>query len=443
MNLLLALVSVFSINTAATKALAYNSEDSLGEEIVSFSSPHQKKEICVRAHKLPNSQFSEADLQSEQQLCRFDLYGLTSNTKRVAVCPKISSTNPGINLLVDKSNLQFPSFSVNCQKKDERLTLIAKYKQSISCSYTPSILMYYHLSRRFGGILNIPVSVLRTVDKEAHYRWTEEALSYFGPLNQELIHQTWKQYAKAHQSPAKYPRLFTEDQKYIYGAILFNTNGEQYYSEVNGRGDYDTRELRFQQQPPFLKVASSQSIDQLNEGLSLHEKIQNIVQMQDISNMVLFDYLLNQQDRIGNIHYLEYYYSIENNNVRVEREPFSGSNPIKQMILKDNDCGIAKENRFKAFGVLEKIRHMTPKTYKTLMVWANEIRQPETAQFLQKELLLTKQDLFDTDKGLINNALAAKRILQKNCRSGALKLDLSLRDLNKPYVFDPKDCEDL
>ena len=52
----------------------------------------------------------------------------------------------------------------------------AKYKLSTSCSYTPSLLAYYHLSRVLGNIVNVPVAVVRTLDLDRHKAVAQHAL---------------------------------------------------------------------------------------------------------------------------------------------------------------------------------------------------------------------------------------------------------------------------
>jgi hypothetical protein len=432
---------MIGLSLFSSLTFAFEVNEARGREIISFSSPNYQNEICLLPNHSGQSAYSEADVKIEQELCHFDLYGQTPNMQRVAVCPKIKSTNPGMHLLLDHATSAFPDRSLNCGIRDESLNLVAKHKQSISCSYTPSILMYYHLSRRLGNILNIPVAVVRTIDKSEHQKWTTQALSFFDPKNNELIHQNWQHYQRAHQTPQKYPQIFTEDAKFLYGALLLNAGGEQYYGEVNGKGDYATRELRFQKQPPFLQVASEKSIDVINTGLNFKQRLQNVVQMKDLADMILMDQLLNQADRVGNIHYFESYFRLEGDQVARTEGPAPDAVLIKEMTLRDNDCGIIKENRFKAFKILEKVRHMDPKTYHHFLTWVRELNSPETIDFLRHEVLLTSKDLNDPNSGLIANAKALSKLLITNCRSGYLKLDVSIETFDRPYRFDPAQCE--
>ncbi len=415
--------------------------DAKGRQIIPFISPNSKKEICVLPNHPLDSYYTSQDEADEAFLCNLDYYGTTVNSQRVAVCPKINSTNPGLNLLLNKVDLSFPSRQINCQKKDKSLELIAKHKQSISCSYAPSILTYYHLSRRLGGILNIPVAVLRTVDKAEHLKWTKEAVSYFPKDNEELIYKNWLHFSSAHSNPTKYPQVFTKNQKFLYGALVLNNLDEKYYGEVNGKGEYATREARFQKLQPFQKVADSRTLEAINAGLSPQEQIQNLVQMKDVADMVLLDYLLNQADRIGNIHYLERFATIDSGRLHISTKPINGALPVNQMLLKDNDCGIIKENRFKTFKVLEKVRHMSPQTYQLFLTWARNLNRHETLEFMKKELLLTTKDINDPNRGLVANAHNAKNILMKNCRSGFLKLDIDPNYLNQTPGTNSNQCD--
>jgi hypothetical protein len=302
--------------------------------------------------------------------------------------------------------------------------------------------MYYHLSRRFHGALNIPVAVLRTIDKKEHQKWVKEALGYLDGTGATLIHQNWQRYDRAHQRPQNFSQVFSTNGQLVFGALMENSESEFFYSEINGRGSYEKREERFLSLQPFLRLADPRSITEINANETPEQALQNMVQMQDLSTMILFDYLLNQADRIGNIHYILRHYALEGEQVKVSNQSFPGSTPIKQMILKDNDCGIIKENRFKKFGVLEKIRHMSPKTYKIFMEWAREIRQPEVLRFLQKEVLLSEGDLHDPESGLLANVDQARQILTKLCRQGDLKLDLSLPNKESDLSQRQDPCEE-
>ena len=132
-----------------------------GVKLVQLPVPGRNAEVCVVPKHLVDAGYSDEDAKTEAQLCDIDV---NSNS---AVCPKLNSTNPGLDMY------SLPQGSTPQQVQASRckisgLKKIAKYKLSTSCSYTPSILGYYHLSRALGGIANVPPSVLRTFDLKNH-----------------------------------------------------------------------------------------------------------------------------------------------------------------------------------------------------------------------------------------------------------------------------------
>ena len=108
--------------------------------------------------------------------------------KNAAVCPKLNSTNPGLDIFAIPDGTTAQKFQdTNCKSpKGEK---IAKYKLSTSCSYTPSLLGYYHVSRILGHVANVPPAVLRTYDLADHIVLGRKALTR-APAS-SLIHATW------------------------------------------------------------------------------------------------------------------------------------------------------------------------------------------------------------------------------------------------------------
>src|SRR6185312_10481683 len=99
------------------------------------------------------------DAEREAQLCSYEI------SQNVAVCGKTNSTNPGLIFYELAQGQQARDVErANC--KDAKA--LAKYKLSTSCSYAPSLLAYYHVSRYLGNILQVPPSVVRTVDLTTH-----------------------------------------------------------------------------------------------------------------------------------------------------------------------------------------------------------------------------------------------------------------------------------
>src|SRR3954467_8455286 len=61
-----------------------------GERVVQIPVPGREAEICVIPKHLSNAKYSDRDLQAEGKLCAIDEHS------NAAVCPKVNSTNPGL-----------------------------------------------------------------------------------------------------------------------------------------------------------------------------------------------------------------------------------------------------------------------------------------------------------------------------------------------------------
>ena len=103
---------------------------------------------------------------------------------------------------------------------------------------------------------------------------------------------------------------------------------------------------------------------------------------------------------------------------------------VKRMLLKDNDCGVAKPNRAKRRKLLEKIAHLDPDTMETLRTLNQAIEKPEMEAFFVNQMMFTDED-YDSFKKNVRNAL---RLFEAKCKRGTLHLDLNLEDhfLNRP-----------
>ena len=92
------------------------------------------------------------------------------------------------------------------------------------------------------------------------------------------------------------------------------------------------------------------------------------------------------------------------------------------MILKDNDCGVAKDNIARGAGLAPALRHVDPVVYNSLLRLATRIDQPETKKFFLRNLMFTPTDY----RGFRKNLLELTDLFKRECRSGYLKLDLNL-----------------
>jgi hypothetical protein len=165
-----------------------------GEKIIEHAVPGRNAEVCIVPKHFTEADYADKDAKSEEELCDIDV------NINAAVCPKLNSTNPGLDIYSIPQGLTSNKIeAANCKIADAKK--IAKYKLSTSCSYTPAILGYYHVSRILGRIANVPPSVLRTFDLQKHIALGRKALTK--TATDSLIHKTWLSLMAQLTAPSK------------------------------------------------------------------------------------------------------------------------------------------------------------------------------------------------------------------------------------------------
>lgn len=404
-----------------------------GERIVDFPVPGRNAEVCVIPKHFDGTKYFDKDSEVETWLCNMDL------RKNAAVCPKLNSTNPGLDIYSLPQG-GTPSEVEAARCKTAGANKIAKYKLSSSCSYAPSILGYYHVSRMLGGIADIPPAVLRTFDLQNHIAIGRAALAQ--TASGSLIHQTWAGLTAQLTAGANSKRrdlLLTDDFAQSYGALSENPTDESFYKEFfNGGANNAARAQNFRDRNPIVgMLARNVGISTLVGRNFSAENVQKMVQLKDAADLIVIDTLMNQQDRFGNIHSLAAYYYLDTKDLNQDGSPKLkssgnmapeevarlGAVEIKKMLLKDNDCGVAKTNVAKQVGLADRIAHIDPQTYLLLLQLDAVADRAETKDFFARETLFTANDYANVRKNL--NELATK--LHQACLQGRLKLDLDLQ----------------
>lgn len=404
-----------------------------GVKLVEIPVPGRNAEVCIVPKHFAEADYSDEDLKAEDQLCKID------ENSNAAVCPKTNSTNPGLDIYsLPQSFTPKQVEAARCKTSGARK--IAKYKLSTSCSYTPSILGYYHLSRILGGIANVPPSVLRTFDLQNHIALGRKALAETAPNS--LIHQTWASLTAqltAGGAGSKRDFLLTDDLAQSYGALSANPTQENFYQEFfNGGANNVARAANFRDRNPIVALlARNADISNLVGRSFTVENVQMMVQLRDAANLIVIDTLMNQQDRFGNIHYVETYYYHDARDLnpdgsaklkssrRLTPEEASqvGAVQVKEMLLKDNDCGVAKQNVAKQAGLADRIAHIDPTTYHRVLHLDAIADSAETREFFLQGLVFTPNDYVSVRKNLKD--LATK--LHQACSQGKLRPDLDLQ----------------
>lgn len=410
--------------TAAAQA-TLNRDFERGENRLALPSTGTTAELCVMPKHFPGANYSARDLKTEHDLCSLTFH------QNVAVCAKINSSNPGLDVFIPRGeNTVAQVQASDCDKKIGQK--IAKYKLSTSCSYSPSLLAYYHVSRILGGVAGVPPSVLRTVDIQNHRKIADAITKRLKAGS--LISKTWNTLTAALRAGLRSPskdELFTDDGKQSYGALMQNPLGEEFYEDFYNGGKGSARISNFKSLNKFVKLlATSQGIERSIGREFNPANVQLMVAVKDASELIILDTLLNQQDRMGNIHGIKagYYFDRADGKLKHEVDMKKaeaaalGAVRVQKLLLKDNDCGVAKSNRAKAINLLSRVNHIDPETYRRLVNFDAIADRPEVKTFFVEELLFTAKDFASVRRNL--KEVAA--YLYKGCNDGTLKLDLDL-----------------
>ena len=390
-------------------------------EITEHTAPNGTVELATRPATFPGHPeiYSKKDFEKEKELAEIDFYnGKTKEGLDIVVIPKTYSTSPGLNIHAIKlppgvSRLSYAEgHTGKAHSGDDKV--IAKYKQSIPThfTYSPAILGYYHLSR-FLDAGHVEPAIVRTMDVSAHKSLADLGEAKAIGSNNRKQWMELRVLDDAHSNPT----LYTQDGKQLYGVLQANPTGEESYphlSDLGGAGAFAaSSEFAKVTNPNPLKLNYKDASGKLNQAT-----VQQIVQIRDLSDMVLMDFIMSQADRFsGNMHSEKIYLWIENGILKSESkksDPAKGAEQLKhippdavvvnRMIMKDNDAGLISGNSAKTYHLLEKISHMDSKTYNRLLDLQKELQKQEVAQWFQTELLFSPAD-FKTVKENVDQAV--------------------------------------
>ena len=101
--------------------------------------------------------------------------------------------------------------------------------------------------------------------------------------------------------------LLTDDFLQSYGALSVNPTNEQFYKEFfNGGANNVARARNFRDTNPIVALlARNTDVVSLVSRDFTAGNVQKMVQLRDAANLIVIDTLMSQQDRFGNIHYVE------------------------------------------------------------------------------------------------------------------------------------------
>jgi len=429
--------------TSPARADYYRPSEARGLETRRFEVPGTGlHEECVIPQPFPGIPYTDDELAAQRETCRIDFY--SEDEGSTGVCPKLRSSNPGLEIYEIPPGRTRRAFEEQyCPQSIRRgATQTGVFKQSITCSYTPSILGYHQVGRVLDAG-RVPPSVIRTMERGVHQRFVAIAIEHvrrrYGPGT--LIRVAWERdWTQAHANPEgsrskPFPRgvraswLFSADHRFVYGAMVVGLRARDVrdYREVSGKYDYPTRYQSFQQQAPYHRVVDAAPVS-TKVRRDLASAAQRLVQMKDVSDLALIDVLMRQQDRVGNIGFRERWYRWDGEALTIRNYDTEGTEvpadavKIREMVLRDNDCGVAKSNLARRAGWLRKLSHLSPETYRRVLWLEARANEPATANWFFRELLFTERDW----QNFRENLTYAAATLRSRCRSGALRLDLDL-----------------
>ena len=446
-------------------------------EATEFQSSSGLTEQCIRISPFPEARYSKHDLEKEADYCKLDL-------KRLALCPKLWSTSPGTILYEIEAATSAGDYSAwekqHCagghHARTAALHKPASFKISVndretSATYAPSSWVYYHLSRYFETATQVPVAVYRSIDAQVHHeRVVKPGLEITaGHRNLRMLAAGWRFLDEVENGggPAGAgSAALTDGGRQVFGVLLDN-KGDRYGPEINGTRESGWgvgQNLDFQQTAAFLALrnpapveqAARQSVHDARTNPRMASKLsadtpvtQVVFWMRDVLEIALLDYLLGQQDRIGNIDYTWRWYWLEDgklesdsahgHDVPAKLAPF---NPVRlrRSAINDNDAGVRRgyANFAKKAGMLEGLRHYHAGTYYKLGKLAGDLAAKGPAwNWLTGQAGLSTREA----EAISARASEAFKLLKTDCDSGKLNLDLDPATMLGAPAVSAASCE--
>ena len=462
------LITVFALsqfNQIAHATLTPDRKDR-GQSKAFYEIPNSggRTEACIIPRFLPGVKYPKKSLETMQELCSLNLYeqATAPGSHLALACQKTNSTNPGLNIFEVPPEMH----GTDCDDSD-KLDKAGKYKLSTSCSYTPGILGYFHVSQALGKVANVPESVMRTLDVKHHLAIIADAMPEI-KKNPTMV-LTVGSLTPHLENPAgskKRDALFTDSLKESYGAFILNPSREAVYSEMfvrpnaadlakSGGVQNIGRAYAFSRaQPHFQLVKNKTPIAELVDDVMSNYDI--LINMRDIADMIVIDTIMSQEDRFGNVAFQPFKAvmlkkdgeeKIELINPKKLAEKLAefksegwtdiGSDDVKQMILKDNDCSVSRENVLGKAGLVKELAHIDPKTYQHLLRFNASLKNPDTQAVFLVDMYFTSTDFSNMQK----NANLVTQTLYAKCKDGSLKLDLDIETYMMTGKVEQQSCE--
>jgi len=442
-------------------------------DTMSYPSPGGIEEACIAIKEIPGGEYSPKDKDKEKDLCSINFYA-----PNIELCPKENSTSPGTRIYeMQAGETKDSARSKYCSKKE--YSSLGKFKQTMnesgtSGTYSLSPIVYYHLSRYFHAYAYVSPAVYRTMDLSQHFNLVTKYSRH--ACDGEMIDCGWDYMYKAETDPqhsVAAPFILTADHKSIYGNIE-QAQGERYGTEINGIRGVE-QETNFLKTPAFMALNSSlplaQAIvagekaarrdPQINSDLGAQAvpKEQMLSWMRELIDITLLDYILSQQDRVGNIDFTVEAVYTEGGVTKLEKvktkskissrqamfqvpmpDDLKGKNAvlIQRSHINDNDAGVRVEygNYTKSTNMIDGIRHYNAQIYQRLIALDEDLKSKGPIyQYFNSNFGLPPDEV----KQLVDNTdMLVVKVLQKNCQAGLIQFDLNPDHIGQ---LDKVDCQ--
>lgn len=426
----------------------------------SFISANGVSEQCIELAPMPHAHYSKHDRKTQSDYCSIDF-------SKTALCPKLWSTSPGTIIYeidVAKYGNDYTQFeNQHCAEghgaRKAAIDKLATYKISVndrntSATYAPSSWAYYHLSRYFKTGVHVPVAVYRSVDKQVHLeRVVKPALAIIHERHGlKMLGEGWSFLEAVESGQDKGyagKALLTGGDTLVFGSLLDN-QGDRYSIIFNGTresGWGKGQNYDFQQTAPFLALRSElpmaeaikAGIDKARSNPKMARELPADIEpaqvafwMNDLLEITLLDYILGQQDRIGNIDYQWRWFWLKDGKLHSDHAhgtevpaALAEFKPLrlKRTAINDNDAGVRKgyANFTMQTGMLNGLRHYNPHLYKKLAQLAQDLKsQGEIYQWFVRSSGLGNHEV----DAIVEKTQKAFELLVTDCEAGNLKLDL-------------------
>lgn len=453
----------------------HSAQADVSGETADFTSPNGLTERCVRITPLPGAHYSKHDRREEQFYCELDVHAL-------ALCPKLWSTSPGTiiyDIGKDATANEIAAWEAqNCgaghHAKEASKDKPAVFKVSVndrdtSATYAPSSWIYYHLSRFLHAGVHVPVSVYRSMDAAIHHeRVVKRGLQLSaGKRSLRMLNAGWRyldEVETGQKAGAAAQAALTDSGRQVFG-VLIDNDGDRYGPEFNGTresGWGSGQNYDFQQTAPFLALRDPAPVVEAARD-AIHEARKNprmakalpadtaveqvVFWMQDVLEITLLDYVLGQQDRIGNIDYIWRWYWIEDGKLASKKahgrevpEDLAGFRPVRlrQSAINDNDAGVRRgyADFAQRTHMLEGLRHYSPGLYRRFGLVAADLgAKGPIYQWMTTRAGLSVREA----DAIASRAVEAFTLLRTDCEKGSLQLDLvPARLLLAPGLDEPE-----